>query len=235
MSDESNRRKHDRYSADDVQGNFSYAVDATVMNISLGGFAVRTVTQLTIGRVYRFRLGSGSDSVQLSGVVRWCKMAGTKKSDTGDVIPVYRAGIAFEEVLTDQAGDLRRFMEKSIVVDIKRRVFGRFSTPHTEEVKLESDSKFLVKQISMSGLLVEADDPLIEEDIFDLELGLGSETFRSPVRVAHVAKVDSGSEESRYRFGLEFLETSAEDLNLLKEFISSQLMDSSSASIEEIE
>ena len=234
MSDD-NRRKHGRYPAEEVRGSFSYAVDAVVMNISLGGFAVRTTTQLTVGRIYRFRLGSESESVQLSGIVRWCRMAGTEKTETGDVLPVYQAGIAFDEVLTDQATDLRRFMEKSIIVDIRRRVFGRFSPRDQEEITLESDSSFRVKQISMSGLLVESDAPLTKEEVFDLELSLGGGKFLSSVRVVHMVEVQSEDEVSRFRVGLEFLDTEEQYLERLKEFISGQLMDSAGGTIEEIE
>lgn len=223
MSDSDNRRRFDRYSADDVQGSFSYAVEALVLNISLGGFAVRTGTQLTIGRIYRFRLGSGPEAVNLSGTVRWCRMAGTEKRESGDIVPVYEAGIAFDEVLTEQAGELRRFMEKSIVVDVKRRIFGRFRASQKEPVTLESKSKFLVKQISMSGVLVETEMALDAEEIFDLELRLDRTKFASTVRAAHVAKIESEDGKSRYQMGLEFIDIDQNQRDLLEKFIRGQV------------
>ena len=77
MTKDDNRRQHDRFSAEDVRGNFSYSVEARVLNISLGGLAVRTQSQLSIGRKYRFRLGGLVEAVHLSGSVRWCRMSGT--------------------------------------------------------------------------------------------------------------------------------------------------------------
>lgn len=219
MTDSDNRRRFDRYAADDLQGSFSYAVEAVVLNISLGGFAVRTATQLTIGRMYRFRLGSGDNSVHLTGTVQWCKMAGTEKLESGDVVPVYKAGIAFDEVMTEQAIELRQFLEKSIVVDVKRRIFGRFKASRSQPVKLESSSKFLVKQISMSGVLVESETALDTDEVFDFEVRLDRRKFASVVRVAHVVEAQDPDVSHRYRMGLEFVETEPQHRDLLEEFI----------------
>ena len=219
MSESDNRRRFDRYAADDLQGSFSYAVEAVVLNISLGGFAVRTATQLTIGRVYRFRLGSGDNTVHLTGTVQWCKMAGTEKLESGDVVPVYQAGIAFDEVMTRQAIELRQFLEKSIVVDVKRRIFGRFKASSSQPVTLESSSRFLVKQISMSGVLVESETALDENEMFDFEVRLDRRKFASLVRVAHVVENQDRDASHRYRMGLEFVETESEHRDLLEEFI----------------
>ncbi len=223
MNDSDNRRRFDRFFTSDVQGRFSYAVEARVINISLGGFAVRTGTQLTVGREYRFQLGMGPEAMDLSGIVRWCKMAGTEKCETGDVIPVYEAGIAFDSVLTEQADHLREFMEKSIIVDVRRRIFGRFKAKASNPVILESDSRFVVKQISQSGVLVESARLINRDEVFDLELILGKRKFVSSSRVAHVAEIGDEDDDDRYHLGLEFVDTEPRYRDVLEKFIRLEL------------
>ena len=223
MTDSDNRRRFDRFFTSDVQGRFSYSVEARVLNISLGGFAVRTGTQLTVGRKYRFQLGKGSEAMHLSGLVRWCKMAGTEKCETGDVIPVYEAGIAFDSVLTEQANHLREFMEKSIIVDVRRRIFGRFRAQDSKPVTLESDSRFVVRQISQAGVLVESSLLINRDEIFDLELVLGQRKFVSSSRVAHVAEIDVEDDNRQYHLGLEFVDTEPRYRDVLEKFIRLEL------------
>ena len=79
MTADDEKRRYPRFPTDQVEGSFSYAVRASVDNLSLGGFAVRTSAQLQVGRKYNFRLGDGTDSVELEGEVKWCRLAGTEK------------------------------------------------------------------------------------------------------------------------------------------------------------
>ena len=223
MARKDERRRHERFSADEVKGNFSYSVEANVLNLSLGGLAVRTYTQLNIGRRYRFRVGGGKDSVQLSGAVRWCRLAGTEKRSTGDIVPVYEAGISFDEVLSDKAEELLEFMERNIILDLKRRIFGRFRVQVKDSVILESDSKYLVKQLSTSGMMIEADVALKPETTLDLEMRLSRRKFITPARIVYLAEVKLQDEALKYRMGVEFIGTAPEQAAKLEDFIRTEL------------
>ena len=223
MTKDDNRRQHDRFSAEDVRGNFSYSVEASVLNISLGGLAVRTQSQLSIGRKYRFRLGGLAEAVNLSGSVRWCRMSGTERQETGDIVPVYDAGIAFDEVLTEKAEELLQFMEKNIVLSPKRRISGRFKIESIEELVLESDSEFQVREISVSGMMIEADVALKPDTALELEMKLGRWKFVTPARIIYMAEIDVQDETLRYRMGVEFLDTSTEQKQKLEKFIRTEL------------
>jgi len=228
MTDKDEKRRHDRYSAEDVQGKFSYSVEARVLNISMGGLAVRTQTQLTIGRGYRFRLGRENEAVQLTGSVRWCRLAGTERQEDGDIVPVYEAGISFDDVLTGKAEELRQFMEQNIIVDLRRRVSGRFKVEADSPVELESHSEFDVKQISLSGMLIEGAAAVPPDTRLDLEMRLGQERFTSLARSIYLSEIeledgDEARETPRYRMGLEFTHTTAEKRAVLEAFIRTEL------------
>ncbi len=223
MAKEDQRRQHDRFTTDDVSGSFSYSVKASVINLSLGGLAVRTDTQLSIGRKYRFQLGATSDAVQMTGSVRWCRMSGTVKQESGDIVPVYDAGISFDDVLTDKAEELLHFMEKNITLDLKRRIAGRFKLDSSDPVVLQSDSEFLVKQISISGMMIEAEVALRPETELELEMRLGRRKFTSPARIIYLAEIALQDETLRYRMGVEFLGTPEEKRQVLEDFIRSEM------------
>lgn len=223
MSQRDERRRYPRFSTDEVQGSFSYSVKANVDNLSLGGFAVRTSAQLQIGRKYNFRLGEGASSVQLEGEVKWCRLAGTEKLETGDVVPVYAAGIAFEDILTSTAEQLHHFMEKNVILDLKQRIFGRLKLETENEIDLQTESKFLVKQLSASGMLIITELPPKPESIVDLELQLNEHTFECKSRVVYAAEIDLVEEKLRYRVGIEFLKPSEDQLQILEDFIRNEL------------
>lgn len=223
MTNDDNRRRQDRFSTENVSGHFSYSVEAEVLNLSLGGLAVRTNTQLSIGRKYRFHLGAAADSVQLTGAVRWCRMSGTVKQETGDIVPVYDAGISFDDVLTEKAEELLQFMEKNITVDLKRRIAGRFKIETGGQVVLESESEFLVKQISISGMMIESDVALKPDNELNLEMRLGRRKFTSSGRVIYLAEIALQDEALRYRIGVEFTRTPKNKTQILEEFIRAEM------------
>ncbi len=223
MSEKDERRRYPRFPTDEVQGSFSYSVKANVDNLSLGGFAVRTSAQLQVGRKYNFRLGEGSASVQLEGEVKWCRLAGTEKLDTGDVVPVYSAGIAFEDILTTNAEQLHQFMEKNVILDLKQRIFGRLKVESESEIDLQTESKFLVQQLSAAGMLIITELPPKPESIVGLELQLNDHSFECMGRVVYAAEVDLVEEELRYRVGIEFVQTSKDQLQILESFIRNEL------------
>ena len=164
-----------------------------------------------------------SVSTLLKPSMKWCRLAGTEKRETGDVVPVYSAGIEFEDILTTTAEKLHLFMEKNVILDLKQRIFGRLKADSAGEIDLETESKFLVKQLSASGMLIITELPPKPESLVGLELQLNDETFECMGRVVYAAEVDLVEEELRYRVGVEFVQPAKEQLQILENFIRNEL------------
>ena len=223
MSDWDIERRKRRFETTDVRGSFAQAVDAQVLNLSLAGMALQTETQLGVGGQYTFRLGDKNDTVAIKGVVKWCRFSGSKKTGAGiDVVPVYRAGIAFDEVLSHEAEDLLSFMKRNVMVDLRQRLHGRFKAERAS-VTFESIHEFVVKTMSVSGMLMEADVFLDPEKQFDFELQLGQGKFESRGRVVHVHEGGLAGEIKVHRMGVEFASTSDEQRKILEAFIRDEL------------
>jgi hypothetical protein len=70
-----------------------------VTNMSLGGLALESTTGLRIGSQQSFRVSVGSKPFRIDAEVRWCRLTQTVGKGRGEVVPIYRAGLAFNQLL----------------------------------------------------------------------------------------------------------------------------------------
>lgn len=150
-------------------------------------------------------------------------MSGTERQESGDIVPVYDAGIAFDEVLSEKAEELLTFMEKNIVLSPKRRILGRLKIESVDQVILESESEFQVREISISGMMIEADLALKPDTALELEMRLSRWKFVSAGRIIYMAEIDLRDETLRYRMGVEFTGLSPKQKEKLERFIRTEL------------
>ena len=199
------KRRAPRFDVDDVTGSLTLALDVRVRNLSVSGMAVETSAQLTVGRRYRFRLRYGETDLPLAGRVSWSFLASTRHNESGEIEPVYRAGIEFEDMLTDRARQLMRLLERRAVLGARERVFGRFPVTLPGGIEIDRGAEFQVRRISLSGMLIES--PLVPEkgDEFDAELKIAGRILPVRLRVAYVELVDRSGDTVGARTGVEFI------------------------------
>lgn len=224
MSEYPKQRRYPRFATENVHGSFALSVDAQVLNMSLSGLAVRTTTQLHVGRSYNFSLGREADTVEVSGRVVWCRLSGTERQPSGDVMPVYKAGIAFDDVLSQKAGQLLEFMEKNVLLDLRRRIFGRFRAAEDEAVVVESKVEFQVRQISLSGMLIETVVAPQLEDVLAMEIRLDGGRLSASGRIVNIREAPAAEGDSpRHLVGVEFRNATLEQRQILARFIREEL------------
>ena len=114
MSNDSERRRNKRVRLPDSHGSLVVSLDGTVLDISLSGLAVETHTRLSPQRHLSLRLGDGNRTLRLDGHVVWCFLHGTRTAPSGELLPVYRARIQFDDVLSVQARELARFLADAV-------------------------------------------------------------------------------------------------------------------------
>lgn len=71
-----------------------------VINLSLGGLAMESTTGLRIGSLHGFRIKFGESTYRLEGKICWCRLSRTVRRQEGEVVPIFRTGIAFTETPT---------------------------------------------------------------------------------------------------------------------------------------
>ena len=152
------KRRSPRYPVSGLEGTLLYNIDARILNLGLTGMALATSSALRVGHVYTLTLGAGIGSLRLAGFVAWCRLARTRKTESGDTAPVFEAGIRFEGMLSERAEQLLHLLEENAVISLETRVAGRFRLPDQDEpVQIESQVEFEVVKLSASGMLIECD------------------------------------------------------------------------------
>ena len=87
------RRGHPRRAIEGVHVH-NGVVSGELLNFSAGGLAIETTSSLRIGALYTLRLGRPWMRFRVTGVVRWSRLARTRNEPSGEVTPVFIAGIA---------------------------------------------------------------------------------------------------------------------------------------------
>ncbi len=214
------RRRSARFEVDGLNGRFQFTLDVAITNLSLSGMAVETSARLGVHRQYTFKVSDGGQEVTLPGTVAWCVLDTTRKDNNGNIHPVYRAGIRFGDVLTEQAQELLELIERNAVIEPGQRLFGRFELKAQGALHLDSSTDFTVLKLSASGMLVEATLPPALDSIVAVDMGLNGTRLTGTARVAFVEDTD-GSD--RTRVGLEFIDLTPEGQDAVNALIAAGL------------
>ena len=215
-------RRYPRYEVQDVEGTFLYNLQADVINLSLAGMALETAKPLDIGRHYMFTIRKDNEEIKLPGKVAWCTLHHTSRKSDTEILPKYHAGIHFDEVLTAKAQALLHLIEETALVDLNKRLFGRFKPNGDTSVSIDSEVEFAVHKISLCGMLIETAMRTEVEASFPMELSLTDKKITFKGRVAYASphsKADTMPPP--VHLGIEFIEISQQDRKLLENFIAS--------------
>lgn len=219
--DEGQKRRHKRYQVEGVHGNMLFASEVNILNLSLGGAAIEADKRLNIGREYTLKLDHKGKIISIRGLVVWSVISRNRATPEGEFVPIYQAGIQFLDVLNEKSRDLLDFLNSRKVADESRVSGIRFIIDSDQSAMLNYPFSYKVKSVSMSGLLMEADQEFRENDKFNMEIFL-DETI--PVaftgRVASCREVER-DDQKLYHVGIEFIDISDESKENLKKYINS--------------
>jgi hypothetical protein len=217
-----NRRSR-RYGVTDVSGNLLYRFDIKVLDISLNGMQIESSKKLDIGRKYVIKVSHGNEALKLEGTVVWCVLKKSVTGEAGEFIPLYRAGIEFEGLFSDKASELVNFLRKSVVIKLEERLFGRFRFNLEDPVNLDCRYDFLVRDLSLAGMLIETEISPEINSVFDMELKVCEPGITVKGRVAYVKQGNDDEHKKSVHLGVEFLDMTDECRTLLEKFIKDEL------------
>ncbi|GBD99842.1 PilZ domain protein [bacterium BMS3Abin07] len=222
--DISDKRRHRRYDVRDVSGSLLFTIDVNVMNMSLDGMAVESRKRLDVGRKYLLKIVHNDKKLKLSANVVWCNLIKSVKTDQGAIEPIYRAGLEFEDVISDTAKDLIKFLEKNVVIKLENRLFGRFKVRPLKTLDLDSEYEFIVKKISLSGMSIETSLLPDIDSVFDMEVTFNGKGVKIKGRVVHVTQISEPEPaHETSHLGIEFVDMNEEAKDFIEYFISTEL------------
>ncbi len=195
-----------------------FASQVEVLNLSLGGVAIRADRRLNIGNEYTLKLDMDGGHLNLTGVVVWSVLSGLRKAG-GESVAEYSAGLKFTDVLTGKLEGLLDFIEAHKVSEEHRLSGIRFSISAPGKALLGNAEVLRVRLLSRSGMLVETGYALDLEGVYDMEIQpLGFAAIRFQGRVASVFEV-LDEDSPRYEMGIEFKEMAPGDESRLEAFV----------------
>lgn len=214
------KRRFPRFSVSGVQGRVSFSSSVEIINLSLGGVAIKADRRLELGQEYVLRLDLEERELEVTGVAVWSKLSGLSEVDGGSV-PEYSAGFRFTNVLTDKVQDLVDFIDRNKGGDEERVTGIRFQIGRAETATLDTDEECEVKLISRSGMLIQTQRRFEVEGVYAIQiLPPDDEPIRLRGRVASQFESSQGF-LTRYDLGIEFVDVSESDRRRLHAFIES--------------
>jgi Tfp pilus assembly protein PilZ len=218
------KRKHKRYVIEgmDLQCHMLFATEIQLKDISLSGASIVVDKRLNMGNKYTLKVIDDDSEISLTGEVVWVSISGSKKTPEGEIIPLYKAGLRFENVLTGKGTDLMGLLTDSAArQQIAPRLGGVRMKLDNEESVLDYPQAFNIKKISLGGLLMETDRLLEIDKHYPLEVSLFKSEgppLKCTGRVASCLPHPSGNKDL-FNVGIEFLKLSDTDRLRLERFI----------------
>jgi type II secretory pathway predicted ATPase ExeA len=91
------RRRHKRLVVNGIRRNAPYSSNHKIINISAGGLAVETTKMLRINKEYNLKINYKGNLLRLRGFVVWAMQIHEEKKESGNIVPLYKAGMTFLE------------------------------------------------------------------------------------------------------------------------------------------
>lgn len=219
-----NQRRYKRFKLDlmEINGKMILAQKIEIIDISLGGIALKTDRRLNVGKEYLIKLDYKGKSIDVKGIIVRCALSNIEQRN-GEGILIYAAGMMFKDPSSKMIADFINSIEldkkETEPVTADRRSNVRFYITTPCEKTLSFPAQFKVKVISQSGMLIETDDALQIESTAPMGMTLQeADTCINFIgRVASCEKKeDKGT--SHYEIGVEFKDLTDKDKALLKNF-----------------
>ncbi len=219
-------RKHKRFKLDviDLNSKISLVGSVEIIDISLGGVAFKADRKLNIGKECLMMLGYEGKPINVKGVVVRSELSGIEERAEGVQVTIYSVGILFNEASVGKVKDFLASIENHRKTPVPEQAdwfscFIRFRITTPDEKVLNLPTQFGIKEISLSGVIIQTNHHLNIDSMVLLEL---SPNDCAPVNF--MGKVVSCRKHQHrmhadYDIGVKFLELTDLDKSLLMRFI----------------
>jgi len=225
-----NNRRYKRFKVDvmEINGMMMFANEVEILDISIGGISLRADRRMNIGSEYSLKLRDKSSVIPLKGTVVWSVLSGTGKGLDGGTVPLYTAGMRFQDLSSEKIGELTRFIaghrheqhgddDMHCLSGLRFNI--RYNIDAKEKAVLSYPESYQVRKISLGGMLIESTREMEVEKRLPMELTLPRNvpiSFEGRVASCLPAKQE---EPKLYAIGIEFVDIAESDRAMLAEFI----------------
>ncbi len=221
MTDE---RRFKRFELDvaTLDGKMLLTSNADVLDLSAGGASVKSGEDLPVGKELLITFAEKGKKTDIKGIVVQSAFSGTGKGTEGKDAAFYTSNVRFHAGQARQIayviGAQERQREDSAPVTDERRRDVRFHMTIPLESVLSHTARFRVKQMSMSGMLIQSEQPLELNSTIPMDLFLAGGRINFIGRVASCRTAETDG-KNWHDIGVEFLGLTDEGRALLHKFI----------------
>jgi Tfp pilus assembly protein PilZ len=196
-----------------------FTTPVEIVNMSMGGAAVRADMRLNIGREYTLRLEVEDRPLNVRGVVVWSTLSGLRHNERGESVSQYSAGLKFKGIHTQELEQLLGFIEGSKVNPEKRLAGLRFRVHAPGRATIETAQGYEVLLMSLSGMLIRTEQELALDGVHPMEIvPPGEAGIHFTGRVASTIEVNEDG-PGFHEIGIEFVEMAPNDRARLDAFV----------------
>lgn len=220
-----NMRRHKRYRLDliEVNGQISLADKVEILDISLGGIALKVDRRLNLGREYLLKLREADRTLEVKCIVVRAELSSIEQRAGGESVSIYTAGMAYKEGSSIRVAEfLQRIEQKKQTKELDapdRRFDVRFNIGGPLDTVLSYPAQFTVKTISLSGMLIRTEQSLAPDSRVPMTLSLNAGNSVQFIGRVAVCQRNDDQESTRYDIGVEFTNLTDQNIVLLKTFI----------------
>jgi c-di-GMP-binding flagellar brake protein YcgR len=224
-----NRRRYKRYKTDvmEMSGKVVLAKSLKILDISIDGICLKTEKRLNIGGDYTLKMEGKKKTLTVKGTVAWALLSENSVGSNGDIIPVYKAGMKFIDVSKEKINEIVNFIEEhrrdidkliNLYSLSGRRLYVRIAIEDPEKAILNYEGSYRVKGLSLGGMLIGSKHPLEIESKFPMKVKTLTENSYMEF-LGRVASCLLINDIEHYDIGIEFIEMSQKDRQILVELI----------------
>jgi hypothetical protein len=102
-----NKRQHKRFkmSLDSLIGRLDDGQFVDIIDLSVGGIAIKSDRRFPVGKEYLIRLNAGQHSLEVRGTVVWSRIVDHGEAPFGQQSPVYASAMRLQEGSEDRITD----------------------------------------------------------------------------------------------------------------------------------
>lgn len=219
-------RRHKRYplGGRELNGQMTFASGVSILDVGMGGVSLTADKRLNIGGRYTLKLEINKKLLSVTCEVAWARLSGTKRSPTGEAVPLYTAGMRFIDLSPENASHLRSFVQtisdEEVTREGDRRGHARFPAAAAAGLALLNfPAEYKARTISLSGMLIESGEAVESESKVPMVLSL-----HDGRRIDFLGRIVScepkdDDDAGPYHIGIEFIELTDAARDALAAFI----------------
>lgn len=223
------RRRHQRFTVSvmDMKCKMVFGNDVRIIDISIGGVSFKTDRKLDLDGEYTLRMEGKGKVLCLKGIVAWSSLIKGIETPGSESVPVYKTGMKFSDVSKEKMKEILAFIEshkKELRQEDMCKLSGfrmhvRFLIETPEKAVLNIYEGYEIKNLSLSGMLIESKDPLEIGRKIPMEIVRSADKSIKFLGRVVSCTLSKDNDREFYDIRIEFLDMPEKDREMLKEVI----------------